>query len=218
MGEDAFGHDFRGAEGIAAVDEVDGGGEACEVEGFFAGGVAAAYDDEGFIAEHGEGTVAGGAVGDAFVFEKVFAWDAEVAVAGSGGDDDGLGFDAVAVDGDGEGTVGEVDLFDGGERADAGSEAFRLLLHVGHELESVDTVDEARVVFDDGGRGEEAALHAAGDDEWVEVGAGGVEGGGEAGAAGADDDDVFHGGGSMGKREAACKIGLRQEVVELPQA
>lgn len=218
MGEDAFGHDFRSPERIAAVDEVDGGGEAGEVEGFFAGGVASPDDDERFVAEHGEGTVAGGAVGDAFVFEEVFAWDAEVAVACSGGDDDGLGFDAFAVDGDGEGVAGEIDLFDGGERADAGSEAFRLLLHIGHELESVDTLDEAWVVLDDGGGGEQTALHAAGDDERVEIGAGSVEGGGETGAAGADDDDIFHGGGSMGKREAACKIGMRRAVVELPQA
>lgn len=218
MGEDAFGHDFRGAEGIATVDEVDGGSEAGEVEGFFAGGVASTDDDEGFLAEHGEGTVAGGAVGDAFVFEKVFAFDAEVAVAGSGGDDDGLGLEAFTVDGEGEGPAGKIDVFDGGERADAGTEPFGLLLHVGHELEPVDALDEAWIVLDDGGGGEETALHAAGDDEWVEVGAGGVEGGGEAGAAGADDDDVFHDGGSMGKREAACKIGLRRVVVELPQA
>src|SRR5262249_30161020 len=128
VAEGALGHYSGGAQAIAAVDEQDFGAEAGEVEGFFAGGIAAADHDEGLVAEHGKRAVAGGAIGGAFVFQLVFAGDAEVLMARTGGDDDGLSGDFFAVHGEGEGTLGKVHGFDDAETG-FGAEAFGLFLH-----------------------------------------------------------------------------------------
>ena len=57
---------------------------------------------------------------------------------------------------------------------------------------AIDAFDKARVVFHNGGGGEQATGHDAGDDQGGEVGAGSIKSGSEASAAAADDDDVFH--------------------------
>ena len=59
-----------------------------------------------------------------------------------------------------------------------------------HQLRALDAIGEAGVVLDVGGDHELAHRHVAGDDERLEVGARGVDGGGEAGRAGADDHDL----------------------------
>lgn len=193
VGEGAVGHDFAGAELVSAVDEVDGAGEAGEEGGFFCGGVAAA--DDGYWDVAVEGAVAGGAAGEAASDEGFFVGEAEVSWGGAGGDDDGFGLEGfVAVEGD-----VEVSFWGFGEGLDlgvfdAGAEFFCLGLHFHHEFWAHDAFWEAWEVFDFGGGGELSAGLGAGEHEWVEVGACGVDGGGEACAAGADDDDVFHGG------------------------
>ncbi len=206
IGESALGHDFGGAEGIAAVHEINLGGEFGEVGGFFNGGIAAADDDEGLVAEAGQGAIADGAGGDAVVFEFSFGGEAEVIGGGASGDDDGVGESELFIV---AGEVVDVPDFEwlGGEidagdevGFGAGAEAFGLLLEGAHHFLTVDAVDESGEVFDFGGEHELSAGHAvavaaiAGEDEWSEGGAGGVDGGGPAGGTGADDDDFFGGG------------------------
>ena len=74
--------------------------------------------------------------------------------------------------------------------AELGAEADGLLLHVLDELGTLDALGPAGKVFDQGGDGELAAGLMALEDEGLEIGAGGVDGGGESGAAGAEDDGV----------------------------
>ena len=93
-----------------------------------------------------------------------------------------------------EGVLGEVDGDEVGH-AQLGAEAGGLLLHVLDELGALDAFGPAGKVFDQRGDGELAAGLVAFEDERLEVGAGGVDGGGEAGAAGAEDDGVVRSGG-----------------------
>ncbi len=74
--------------------------------------------------------------------------------------------------------------------AELGAEALGLLLHVFDEFGALDAIGPAGEVFDEGGDGKLATGLVAFKDEWLEVGAGGVDGGGKAGAAGAEDDEV----------------------------
>jgi len=78
--------------------------------------------------------------------------------------------------------------------AELGSEAGSLLLHVFNEFGALDAVRPAGEVFDEGGDGELAAGLVTFEDEGLEVGTGGIDGGGEAGAAGAEDDCIANGG------------------------
>jgi len=74
--------------------------------------------------------------------------------------------------------------------AELGSEAGGLLLHVLNEFGTLDAFRPAGKVFDQSGDGELSAGLVALEDEWLEVGAGSIDGGGEAGAAGAENDGV----------------------------
>ena len=87
------------------------------------------------------------------------------------------------------GVDGEVDLVDvGGD--ELGAEALGLLAELRHEVGTDDAVGEARVVLDVGGQHQLAAGLQTLDDERLQVGPGGVDGGREAGRARPDDDDV----------------------------
>ncbi len=83
----------------------------------------------------------------------------------------------------------EVDAVEVGH-AQLGAEAGGLLLHVLDELGALDALGPAGEVFDQRGDGELAAGLVALEDEGLEVGAGGVDGGGESGATGTEDDCV----------------------------
>ena len=74
--------------------------------------------------------------------------------------------------------------------AQLGAEAGGLLLHVLDQLGALDALGPAGKVLDQRGDGELAAGLVAFEDEGLEVGAGGVDGGGESGAAGTEDDGV----------------------------
>ncbi len=187
MGLGAFEHDAGGAEAFGAVDEGDFGGEAGEEESFFHGGVAAA--DDGDLFAGGEEAVAGGAGADAEADEGLLGGEAEPACGRTGGDDEGAGEDGVFAEGELEGRLGEIDAGEVGH-AELGTEAGGLLLHVLDEFGTLDALGPAGEVFDEGGDGELTAGLVAFEDERLEVGAGGVDGGGEAGAAGAQDDGV----------------------------
>lgn len=122
-----------------------------------------------------------------------FAGQVQLAVLGAGRHDDGLRpVDRARAVGDGLDGAGEVDLDDvvGDE---FGAEAFGLGPHVVHQLRAHDAVAEAGEVLHLG------RLHqcaAGGDrafeDQRLQRGAGGVEGGGVSGGAGTDDDDVAY--------------------------
>ena len=71
-----------------------------------------------------------------------------------------------------------------------GAEARPLLAHVVDEFRPLDAVGEAGEVLDQGGDGQLAAGLVPLDDEWRQIGAGGVDGGSQPRASGADDDDV----------------------------
>ena len=74
-------------------------------------------------------------------------------------------------------------------RAEAGS----LLLEVVHQVRPHDAFGETRVVFDVGGVHQfTAGGDGSGDQQRLQVGAGGVHGGRVAGRARADDDDVTY--------------------------
>ncbi len=175
---------LRGAEGFAAMEERDLGGEAGEEERFFHGGVAAADDGDVFAAE--EKAVAGGAAGDAVADEGLLAGQAEPARAGAGGDDEraGVDFAGGGLEPDRVGAeFGGVEV----RELKLGAEAGGLLLHVVDELGALDAFGPAGKVFDQRGDGELAAGLVAFKNERLEAGAGGVDGGGESGAAGAED-------------------------------
>jgi hypothetical protein len=189
MGDGALHHDAAGAEAVGAVDERDLGGEAGEEERLFHGGVAAA--DDGDLLAGGEEAVACGAGADAVADERLLGGQAEPAGAGSAGDDERAGVDGIFAGAEVQliWVLAEV----GGDELghlEFGAEADGLLLHVLDEFGALDTFGPAGEVFHQRGDGELAAGLVALEDERLEVGARGVDGGGEAGAAGAEDDGV----------------------------
>ncbi len=178
--EGAIGHDFRCAERVSAVDEVNLGREAGEEGGFFAGGVAAADDADGDIAV--EGAVAGGAGGESVADKFFFAGEAEPLCARAGGDDKGLRFNPFSVDAEADIFSGVLKLLDGCE-LEACAEAGGLRFDVHDEVGALDAFGEAWKVFNEGCGRELSTGLMAFENEWGEVGAGGVHGGGEASAA-----------------------------------
>ena len=50
-------HDVGGAQGVAAMDEIDRGTEPGQIHGFLAGGIPTADDHEGLMAKHGQRAV-----------------------------------------------------------------------------------------------------------------------------------------------------------------
>ena len=71
---------------------------------------------------------------------------------------------------------------------DGDAVAFDMLLHPGHQVRALQPLDIPRPVVDIGGQHQLAALLHAGDEEQVEVGPGGVDGGGITRRAGSEDD------------------------------
>ena len=131
-----LGHRLARAQGALAHQHRHVAAVFGQEHGFFGGGVAAADDDERFVAENGHGAVADGARADAVLPVFVLAGEVEAAGGGAGGNDEGVG----GVGGGGgavgvfapefEGARGEVDSGDGfGD--DFGAEAFGLGAHGG---------------------------------------------------------------------------------------
>ena len=69
-----FRHDFGGPEGIAAVDQVNPGGEAGQERGLFARAVSSAYHADGNVPV--KGAVAGGAGRQPVAYQPFFPRDA----------------------------------------------------------------------------------------------------------------------------------------------
>ena len=186
IGEDTVLHGLGGAQFVAAVDEVDLVAEGGEVVGLLAGGVAAAHHCH--VGTLVEGTVAGGTGRDALSVEPLLAVETQPACRGAGGDDDGVGLEALAaVVGDAEGTLGEVDI-DDNAWAHLSAETLGLLAQVGHHGSAGDAFRVAGKVLDFGGDGELAAGLETLVEDGMEVGAAGVDSCCVAGGAGTDDE------------------------------
>ena len=82
----------------------------------------------------------------------------------------------------------------------AGAEFFGLLAQILHQLISVDTFGKTREILDFGSCGALATGKRSLEDERLQVGAAGVDGGGETGTNGADDDDIFNFSGHKGMK------------------
>ena len=191
MRVDALGHDVRGAQGIAAMDEENFRTESREIQRLFGRGITTADDYERFAAEDWERAVARGAVSDALGLQDFFAGHVQMLMAGAGGDNDGFRLQHFTVRRHFKRPFGEVHFFHLAE-AGLGAEAFRLLVHVVHQFVAVNAVDKAREIFDDAGGGEQAAGLAAHEHEGLEVRARRVKRRRPTRATGTDDDDFLH--------------------------
>ena len=107
------------------------------------------------------------------------------------GDDQRLGFNRFTIHIEDKGPLREMDGFDGAE-LDTRAEAFGLFLHADHEFVAVDAFRKAGKILNDAGGCKQAAGHASGEDQRLQIGAGGIEGGGQASATGTHDDNFFH--------------------------
>ena len=117
---------------------------------------------------------------------------AKVPVTRTNRHDDSLGLDDLAIDRELEWRAREIHRIDAAQVLDAGSETRRLLLHLGHQLRTLDAVAESGEVFHRGRGCQKPAGLLSGDEQGIEVRARGVDGGGPSGATGSDDDDLFH--------------------------
>ncbi len=164
VGADAILHDFRGAEFIAAMNQVDAAGEFCEEVGLLHGGIAAADNGNLFAAK--EKTVAGGAGGDAVAHELLFGIETEQAGRRAGGHDERVRAIAFLRRGDRERAARQIHI---GDRAGAklGAEALRLLAHVLDQFGTEDAVGKTGIIFDHRRERELAAGFVAVNDEWA---------------------------------------------------
>ena len=130
------------------MDDVDLAGEAGEEGGFLDRGVAAAYDSDGLVTE--EEAITGGAPRDTAAGQCVFAGQAQLAVAGAGGEDHGTGVVGLGSGSDRLDVAGDID-FDDVIGDQLGAEPFGLGTHLVHQRGPHDAVGEAWEVLDLGG-------------------------------------------------------------------
>ena len=180
-------HDLFGAQGVAAVDQIDLAGDVRQIQRFFDRGVAAA--DHRHVLILVEEAVAGGAGGHAAALEFLFRGDAQVFRGGAGGDDERVAGVLAAVALQPERSLRQVGGVDVVENH-FGLEPLSVRLHPVHQVRSHQAVGVARPVVHLGG-GHQLATHLQpGDDHRLEVGARRIDGCGPAGGAGAEDDQL----------------------------
>ena len=177
MGQHAFGHDFGGAQRIPAMHQMHHGAEPGQVGGLLTGGIAAAHDDERLVAEHRQGAVTSGAIGDPLGLQQILARHAQMPVAGTGGDDDSFGRDGFTIHIEGKGAPGKIHRLHGAKTR-PGAKALGLFLHAGHQFVAVHPFGETGL--------------ASGEHEGGQIGPGRVERRRPTGAARTNDDNFFH--------------------------
>ena len=195
VGQHPIGHRLAGAQLVGAHDQVHAAAVFGEVDGLFAGGVAAAHHRQLLVAELGRGAVADRAGADARIPEALFAGQAQAVGAGTGGQDHGLGLERLAIGLDAERPLGEIDRLGIGLHQ-AGAPAHGLGLEPVHQVRAEDAIREAGEILHVGGGHQlttgDAAVLKARDQQRAQVGAGGIDRSGVAGWAGADDHQIFN--------------------------
>ena len=128
---------------------------------------------------------------DAVADQLLLVGQIEPARRCAGGNDQRASFQPLVIHFEAEGALGKIGFDDGAVQV-LGAEMLGLLLDVLDQDGAVDAFGKSREIFDQRGERELAAGLVSGDDEGLQIGAGGVDGGGVAGAAGADDDHIVH--------------------------
>ena len=107
----------------------------------------------------------------------MFALQPKMAMTRSGGDDDGLRADRLAIDREPKRLPGQVHRLDGAE-LDPRAETLGLLLQAHHQFVAVNAFREAGIILDHRRRGQQAARLFAGQDQRAQVGPCRIKGGG----------------------------------------
>jgi len=160
-------------------------GDVGEVKCFLDGGVAAADDGDRLVAV--EEAIAGCTGRDALAGEGFFRRQAEVHGRGAGGDDQRVAGVGAGVADQREGLGGELGGMDMVEE-NFGFKAAGMGFEAGHQFRTLHAVGVGRPVVDFGRRHELASLGHASDQQGLEIGPGGIDGGGVAGRAGTEND------------------------------
>ncbi len=180
----ALDQDLLGTELVAAVNEVHLLGDVGQIERLFHGGVATPDHRHFLIAI--EETITGGAGRDAAPLERLFGGQAQILGGGTGGDDKGIAGVLAVVTLETERALGQLHLVDVIEQ-DAGIKLLRMLFHALHQGRASEAFGIARPVLHFCGGGQLTALLHTGDEQGIEIGAGGIDGSGVTGRAGAQD-------------------------------
>ena len=173
-------HDFFGAEAVTAVDQGNGISDVGKVKGFLYGSVAAA--DHGYVLFLIEKSVTGRTGGYAFAGKGFFTGQPQIFGGCASGDDQGVAGVFAHVAFEGEGAVLQIDGVDLVENH-FGAEAFGMGKEARHQFRALYAFGVGGPVVDFGGGHQLSALLDTGDDDGLEVGAGGIDGGGVAGGA-----------------------------------
>src|SRR3954468_6043709 len=162
-------------------------GEAREEERLFHGGVATA--DHGDLFPGEEKSIASCAGGNTVSDQSLFAGQPEPPGGSAAGDDQGLSLDGLFTELQGERTLTEIGA---GKMtgANLSAEARGLALHVLDQLRTLNAFRKSGKIFYQRGERELAAGLVAFEDERLQVGAGGINGGSQAGASGAENHRV----------------------------
>ena len=94
----------------------------------------------------------------------------------SNGDYEAARLNLLALDSQRERAAGEVRTFNTREKFHARSEPGRLFPHLGHELRAINAFAEAGKILHNGGCAEQPASLHPGNEKWIQVCAGGVDG------------------------------------------
>ena len=163
---DALLHRLAGTQVVLAHDEIDLAGEMAQVIGLFTGGITATHDSHDLLAV--EEAVARRTCRNAL--SRIFRLIGQTQVLGRGtrSHDDGVGSHLFStVEGNEEGTLPHI--YGSHEaRFHLGTQIHRLLAHILHQLEAVNTLGEAREILNRGRLGQLAAHLQALDEQAVD--------------------------------------------------
>jgi len=179
--------DGLGLEFVAAVDQIHLAGNVGQVEGFFDGGVAATDDAAQLLAV--KETVASGAAAHATAHEGGFRRQAQVFGRSARRNDQAVAGVGAAVADQGEGALFKLDGVNM-VKHDLGVETLGVFLKALHQLGALHAVHVSWPVVHLGGGHQLAALGHASDQQGLEVGTGGIQGGGVTSRAGAENQNL----------------------------
>ena len=180
--------DLLGAQLVAPVHQGDPPRVIGQINRLLDRRVAAADDNHILVAE--KEPVAGRAGRDAKAAERLLAWQAEPARLRAGGDDYRVAEIEIArIGGRDKRPAPEIERLDMVED-DPGPDMLGLGVHLLHQPGSLDDVGKPRVVLDIGGDRQLAAGLDPGQQNRLQVGAGGIDRRGIAGRPGADDQNL----------------------------